>query len=134
VFAYTRTNIVVTDSYQSDSVRGIFRQTVERDFLWEIITGYKLESDREILVDKSIHATFYLLLLLTGGLVVEIETHLALLTLHMGIIAPLTTEDTDHRLVKQMLCSMSGRKLVFIMFVEKHLTLNFELYDYTFKP
>ena len=94
-----RTHVVVTYTDKTDSVGGIVGKTIEGNLLRKVIAGNKLEGNREILVDKLIHSALNLLLLLTRGLVVEIETHLTLLTLHMGIITPPTAEDTDHRLV-----------------------------------
>lgn len=84
----------------------------------QLVAGDELESDGQILINQFAHPALYLLLLLSGGLMVETETHLALLPLYMGIERTLTAEDPDHRLVQQVLCRMRRWELFLIMLVQ----------------
>ena len=100
MFAYTRTNIVVTNTNQTDGLRGILRQTVDINALWQLVAGDILESYRQVFLYQLVHPSLNLLLLLTARLAIQMKTHLTLLPLNMGIIGTLTTKETDHSLVE----------------------------------
>ena len=118
VLADAGTDVVVTNTDKTDGVGGIIRQTIEADIVRQLIAGDKLESDGQVFLDKLVHTAFNLLFLLTRRLVVEIEAHLALLTLDMGIIRTLTAKDAYHRLIQKMLCRMTWRVFFFIVVVQ----------------
>ena len=111
-------DIVIADAHQSDSVAGITRQTVELHVERNLIARDKLEGHGQVFVNQLVHPPFNLTLLLTAGLMVQVEAHLALLSLHMGIITALTSEDTNHRLVEQMLGRVGRGKLLLVVFIE----------------
>ena len=117
MFSDTWTDIIVTDTHQSDGLRSIIRQSVWRHTFWKIIPGHKLKSNRKVFVDKFIHPPFYLPLLLSGRFMVDMKTHLTLLPFDMCIIGTLASEQPNHRLVQEMLCSMCRRIFLFMMFV-----------------
>ena len=117
MFADAGTDIVVTDAHEANGVGGVLGQTVEGNALWKFIAGDELEGDGQVLVDELVHAALDLLLFLARGLVVEVETHLALLALDMGVVGTLAAKEADHRLVEQMFSGMTGRKLVLIVIV-----------------
>lgn len=112
------TDIIVADTDQTDGIGSIIGQTVETDIVRQLITGDELECDGQVFLDELIHTTLYLLFLLTRRLVVEIEAHLALLALDMGIIRTLTAKDADHGLIQKMLRRMTWRKFIFIVVVQ----------------
>ena len=112
------TDIVVTDTNKTNGVGGIIWQTVKADIVRQLIAGDKLESDGQVFLDELVHTAFNLLFLLTRRLVVEIETHLALLTLDMGIIGTLTAKDAYHRLIQKMLRRVTWRVFFFIVIVQ----------------
>ena len=111
-------DVVVADIHQADGVGGILGKAGSINLLWQFVAGDELEGDGQILVDELVHAALDLLLFLARGLVVEVEAHLALLPIDMGIVRALAAEDSDHRLVQQMLRRMCWRKLLFVMLVE----------------
>jgi hypothetical protein len=117
MFANAGTDIVVANANQTDGAGHIVRKTVDRDFIGQFAELTELEGDGQIFIDKALHLTFYLLLLLTGGLVIQIETHLALLSLNVCIIGTLASEEAYHGLVEQMLCRMGRGKLILVMLV-----------------
>jgi len=117
MLADTRANIVVTYPYQSDGLRDVLGQTAGINALWQFIASHELKGHGQILIDQFIHPPLYLLLLLTAGLMIQIEAHLALLPLDMSIIGTLTAEDAYHRLVQQMFRRMCRRKLFLIVLV-----------------
>ena len=121
MFADTGTDIVVADTYQADGLRHISRKTIGIDALWQLIQRHKFECHGQILLDQLVHHALYLLLLLTARLVVEIETHLTLLTLDVGIIGTLTPKQTDHRLIQKMLRCMGWREFILIVLVENKI-------------
>ena len=82
----------------------------------DIVVTYA-EGDRQIVVDQLVHATLYFLLFLTGGLMIDMKAHFALLTLDMSIERALAAEESDHRLVQQMLRRMRRWKLFLVVFV-----------------
>ena len=112
------TDIVVADSDETNGVGGIIRQTVEADVIGQLITSDELESDGKIFLDEFVHTVLNLLFLLTRWLVVEMETHLALLTFDMGIIGTFTAKDAYHCLIQKMLCRMTWRVFFFIVVVQ----------------
>ena len=111
-------DVVVADAHEADGLGGIVGQTVCTDSLGQFIAGDELEGDGQVFVDEFVHPALYLLLLLARWLVVEIETHLALLPLDVGIITPLAAEQADHRLVQQVLSGVSGRELFLVMVIQ----------------
>ena len=113
-------DVVVADAHEADGVGGILGQTVEGNALWKFIAGDELEGDGQVLVDKLVHAAFDLLLFLARGLVVEVEAHLALLALDVGVVGALAAKEANHRLVEQMFSGMTGRKLVLVVIVQFH--------------
>ena len=98
------TDVVVADTHQADGVGGIVGQT-----------GL---CHRQISIDELVHTTLYLLLLLTTGLLIEMEAHLALFPLDMGIVGALTPKEALHGLIQQMFGCMCGRKLLLVMLIE----------------
>ena len=124
MLADTRTDIVVADAHQTDGFRSIVGQAVEGDVVGNLIAGHIFESHRQVLVDKPLHLSLYLSLLLAAGLVIQMETHLALLPLYVSIIGTLTAKEPDHGLVQQVLCCMSWRKLFFVMFVQNNIVFH----------
>lgn len=117
MFANARTDIIVANANQTDGTGYIVRKTVERDFIGQLAELAELEGNGQVFVDKTLHLTLYLLLLLTGGLAVEIETHLALLALDVCIIGTLASEEAYHGLVEQMLCRMGRGEFILVMLV-----------------
>ena len=117
VLPNTRTDIVVTYAHQTDGVGSIVGQTAGIDFLRELITGDELEGDRQMVIDQLVHATLYFLFFLTRGLMIDMKAHLALLTLDMSIERALAAEESDHRLVQQMLRRMCRGELFLVVFV-----------------
>lgn len=117
MFANAGTDIVVANANQTDGAGHIVRKTVERDLIGQLAELTELKGDGQVFVDKTLHLTLYLLLLLTGGLAVEIETHLALLALDVCIIGTLASEEAYHGLVEQMLCRMGRGKFILVMLV-----------------
>lgn len=117
MFANARTDIVVANANQTDGAGHIVRKTVERDLIGQLAELTELEGDGQVFVDKTLHLALYLLLLLTGGFAVEIETHLALLALDVCIIGTLASEEAYHGLVEQMLCRMGRGKFILVMLV-----------------
>ena len=112
------TDIIVADTDQTDGIGSIIGQTVETDIVWQLIAGDELECNGQVFLDELVHTTLYLLFLLARRLVVEMEAHLALLPLDMGIIGTLTAKDTDHGLIQKMLCRMTWRVFFFIVVVQ----------------
>ena len=112
------TDIIVANTDKTNGVGGIIWQTVKADIVRQLIAGDKLESDGQVFLDELVHTALNLLFLLTRRLVVELETHLALLTLDMGIIGTLTAKDAYHRLIQKMLCRMTWRVFFFIVVVQ----------------
>ena len=125
MFANTGADIVVTDAHEADGVRGIIGQAGLIDLLRQFVTGDKLKRHGQIFFDQLVHATLYLFLFLTTGLLIEMETHLTLLPLDMGIVRTLTTEEPLHGLIQQMLCGVRWRKFLLVMIVKNivsHIT------------
>ena len=113
------TDIVVADAYQSDGVAGIVGQAREIDTLWQVVIArHDFVGDGQVIVDELVHASLDLLLLLSRGFMVEQEAHLALLALHMGVIAALASEHADHGLIEQMFRRMGRWKFVLVVLVE----------------
>ena len=112
------TDIVVANPDETNGVGGIVWQTVEADIVRQFITGDELICDRQVFLDELVHTTLYLLFLLARRFMIEIETHLALLTLDMGIIGTLTAKDANHGLIQKMLCRMTWREFFFIVVVQ----------------
>ena len=110
--------VVVADTYQSDGVGGILGQAVGADLSGQLVARDEFEGDGQVLVDEALHLAFYVLLFLSGGLVVKTEAHLALLALDMCIIGTLTAEEPYHRLVQEVFRRMCRRKLLFVMFIQ----------------
>ena len=118
-------DVVVADADQSDGVGGILWQTVGTDLRWQFVARDELEVDRQVVVDELLHLAFNLLFLLTGRLVVEVEAHLALLALDVGIIGAFAAEDANHGLIQEVFGRVRWRKLLFVMLVQYivfHLT------------
>ena len=111
------TDVVIADAHQPNGFGGILGQTAGIDLLREFIASDELEGDRQVGVDQLIHATLYLLLFLTRGLMIDMEAHLALLTLDMGVERALAAKEADHRLVQQMLRRMGWRELFLVVLV-----------------
>ena len=86
VFSDAGADVVVAYAHQSDGVGSIVGQPVEADTFGQVITCGELEGDRQVFVYQAIHLLLYLFLFLPTGFVVEIETHLALLALDVGIV------------------------------------------------
>ena len=86
VFSDAGADVVVAYAHQSDGVGSIVGQPVEADAFGQLITGDELEGDGQVFVYQAIHLLLYLFLFLPTGFVVEIETHLALLALDVGIV------------------------------------------------
>ena len=125
MFANTGADIVVTDAHEADGVRGIIGQAGLIDLLRQLVAGDKFERHGQICFDELVHATLYLFLFLTTGLLIEMETHLTLLPLDMGIVRTLTTEEPLHGLIQQMLCGVRWRKFLLVMIVKNivsHIT------------
>ena len=118
VLADAGTDVVVSNAYQADGFGNIIGQTAGIYRRRQLVARDKLESDGQILVDQLVHTPLNLLLFLTAGLMVEVKAHLTLLTLNMGVEGTLAAEETDHRLIQQMLCCMRWRKLFLIMFIQ----------------
>ena len=118
VAPYARADVVVTDANQTDGVGGILWQTVGTDLRGKFVTRDKLEGDGQIVVDELLHLAFYLLFLLPTGLVVEVEAHLALLALDMGIVGAFATEDANHRLIQEVFRRVCWRKFLLVMLVQ----------------
>ena len=97
--AYAGADVVVADADQSDGVGGILWQPVGIDLRGQIVARDEFEGDGQVVVDELLHLALNLLLLLAGGLVVEVEAHLALLALDVGIKGPFAAEDANHGLV-----------------------------------
>lgn len=83
---YTWTDVVIADPHKADGVGSIFRQTTRINLLGQFVTRHKLEGDRQILINQFLHAALDLLFFLARGFVIEVEAHLALFTLDMGIV------------------------------------------------
>ena len=112
------TDVVVADAHQPDGLAGIVGQAVGRDAFRQGVAGDELEGDGKVLVDEPLHLALYLAFLLSRGLVVEPEGHLALLALNMGIEGAFAAEDPYHRLVQEMFRRMCGWKLLLVVLVE----------------
>ena len=123
----TGTHVVVADTHQSDGVGGIIGQSGKVDLLGQLAAGTELEGDGQIVGYQLVHATLYLLLILAGGLLVEVEAHLALLTLDMGIIGALTAKEALHRLIQQVLGGMSWGKLLLVVLVKNIIVHRFRI-------
>jgi hypothetical protein len=93
------TDIVIAYAYQTDGIGGIVGKAIGTDTLWQLVATDKLEGDWQVFVNEPLHLAFYGTLLLTGGFVVEKETHLTLLALYMGIMGTLAAEEPYHGLV-----------------------------------
>ena len=93
------TDIVVADTNKTDGVGGILRKTVGTNAFRQLVTTDELEGDGQVFVYQALHLALYLLFFLPRRLVVEIETHLALLALYMSIIRTFAAEDANHRLI-----------------------------------
>ena len=119
MLADTRTDIIITDTNQSDGIGYIFWQTTGIDALWQIIERNKLECDRQILLNEFVHPHFDHLLFLTARLMIQMKTHLTFLPLYMGIKRSLTAKDTYHRLVQKMLRRMCRWKLFLIVLIKE---------------
>ena len=113
--AYARAKVIVADADKTDSIGNIIRQAVGVAFRGQFVATDKAERDGEVSIDEFVHTTLYLPLLMPVGFMVENEAHLALLSLHMGVMAALTTKKTLHGLVEQMLRRMGGWKLVLVV-------------------
>ena len=122
MLANTWTNIIITDTNQTQGITSIIRQTIEFHLCWNVITIYELVSYWHIKLYQAIHLRLNLLLLLAGRLVIDYEGHLTLLALDMGILATLATKHTNHQLVEQMLSRMSRRELLLMMLVQYNIT------------
>jgi len=118
MFADTRTNVVVTDAHKTDGVGGIVGQAGLVDLLRQLVAADKLEGHGQVCFDELIHPTLNLLLFLATGLLIEVETHLALFPLDMGIVGAITTEYALHRLIQQMLCGMRWGKFLLVVLIE----------------
>ena len=116
--SYAGTDIIVSDSYKTDSVARIGWQTVCRHIGRQGVEGDELEGDRQILVNQLVHAPLYLFLLLPRRLVVKQETHLTLLPLNMGIEGTVASKEPNHGLIQQVLCRVSGRELLLVVVVQ----------------
>ena len=125
VAAYAGADVVVADADKADGVGSILGQAVGIDLGGQLVAGDELEGDGQVVVDELLHLALNLLFLLAGGLVVEVEAHLALLALDVGIIGAFAAEDANHGLVQEVFRRMSWRKLLFVMLVQNivfHLT------------
>ena len=118
VLADAGTHVVVADAHQSDGLAGIVGQPVQRNVLGQIVARHELERHRQVLLYQFLHPALYLPLLLSRGLVVQVEAHLALLPLHVGIIAATAAKQPDHRLVQQVLRGMRWRKFLLVVLVQ----------------
>lgn len=139
MLADARAHVVVADAHQAYGVARVVGQTVERnaavgrirlsvhDDALELGTADKFERDGHVLVDELVHLALNGALLLTVGLVVEYVCYLTLLALDVGVVGALASEHAHHQLVEQMLGGVGGGKLVFVVVVEVHISLNFEL-------
>ena len=97
--AYARTDVVVANANKADGVGNISGQATGIDAFGQVINGDELEGDREIFIDEPLHLALNLLFFLATGLVVEVKTHLALLSLDVRIEGALTAEETYHGLI-----------------------------------
>ena len=118
VLAYAGTDVVVPYSDQAYRLAGIGGQAVEGDVGGQAVAGDELEGHGQVVGYQGIHATLNLLLLLAAGLVVEVEAHLALLPLYMGIIAAPASEQLNHGAIEQVLGGVGGGILLLVVVVE----------------
>ena len=118
VLANAGTDIVVANTHEADSVGGIVGQTGLIDLFRQLFAADELKCHRQISIDELVHTTLYLLLLLTTGLLIEMEAHLALFPLDMGIVGALTPKEALHGLIQQMLCGVSWGKFLLVMVIE----------------
>ena len=128
VAAYAGADVVVADAHESDGIGSILWQAVGIDLRGQLVARDELEGDWQVVVDELLHLALNLLFLLSAGLVVEVEAHLALLALDMGIIGAFAAEDANHGLVQEVFRRVGWRKLLFVMLVQNvvfHLTLSF---------
>ena len=112
------TDVVVTNTYQSDGFAGIVGQSAQFNAVRQFVASDILERHGQVGLYQFVHASLYLFLLLSAGLLVQVETHLALFPFHMSIIAAPTVEHPDHGLIEQMFGCVSRRKLLLVMFVQ----------------
>ena len=123
----TGTHVVVADTHQTDGVGGIIGQSGKIDLLGQLAAGTELEGDGQVVGYQPVHATLYLLLVMATGLLVDVEAHLALLTLDMGIIGALTAEEALHRLVQQVLGGVCWGKLLLVVLVKEIIVHQFRI-------
>ena len=86
-------DIVVANTHEADSVGGIVGQTGLIDLFRQLFAA-------------------------ATGLLIEMEAHLALFPLDMGIVGALTPKEALHGLIQQMFGCMCGRKLLLVMLIE----------------
>ena len=118
VLANAGADVVIANTDKTDGLRGIGWQAVERDIIREIVARDKLEGHRQVIGYQLVHAALYLALVLARGLLIEMETHLALLALYMGIERTTAGEHANHRLIEQMFSGMGWWELFFVVLVE----------------
>ena len=124
VLADAGADVIVADAHQADGLGGIGRQAVGIDALGQVVAIGKLIADGHVESDEAVHLRLDLLLLLARGLVVELVGDLALLALHVGVVASLRAKEADHQLVEQVLGGMSRRKLLLVVLVEYRFLLH----------
>ena len=118
VLADAGTDIVIADTDETDGLGGVGREAVEGDIIGEIIAGDKLKRHRQVVGYELVHAALYLTLVLARGLLIDMEAHLALLSLYMGIERTTAVEHANHRLIEQMFSGVGWWELFFVVLVE----------------